>query len=88
MHLTCGPSSVLKIEAADFGESSGSICREGEPPSQLCKLMDKTDTVKTRCNDKTDCSIVAMRSIFGDPCQGMNIQSSSVYLNVIYACGK
>jgi len=30
-----------------------------------------------------------LRSIFGDPCLGLNKQTdTSIYLNVIYACGK
>lgn len=89
MHLVCGQSTVLDIQAADFGESTALICGKNEASNQLCQLMDKTETVKTRCDNKLQCLIVAMRSIFGDPCQGINKQTpTEIYLNVMYACGK
>lgn len=89
MRLVCGQSTVLDIQAADFGESTALICGKSEASNQLCQLMDKTETVKTRCDNKLLCSIVAMRSIFGDPCQGINKQTpTEIYLNVMYACGK
>ncbi|PFX29144.1 Latrophilin Cirl [Stylophora pistillata] len=93
MHLTCRPSSeVLQIAGADFGESSLSICIKGEVSSPRCKLLEVTDILKTRCDNKEICSIAAMNNNFGNPCEGMNVsakqRSSSVYLNVMYACVK
>ncbi|KAL9969674.1 hypothetical protein ACROYT_G021914 [Oculina patagonica] len=87
MHLVCKPSTVLEIQAADFGGSAAIICGNSEESYQLCKLMDKTDTVKSRCDGKPQCYISALRSIFGNPCLGLNKQArTSIYLNVIYAC--
>ncbi len=89
MHLVCKPSTVLEIQAADFGGSAAIICGNSEESYQLCKLMDKTDTVKSRCDGKPQCYISALRSIFGNPCLGLNkLARTSIYLNVIYACGK
>ena len=89
MHLACSPPAVLEIQAADFGGSAAIICGNGEESYQLCKLMDKTETVKTRCDGKSQCYISALRAIFGDPCLGLSKQAhTSIYLNVIYACGK
>lgn len=89
MHLVCGSSTVLEIQAADFGESAALICGKSEESNQLCRLLEKTGIVKTRCDDKPQCYISALRSIFGDPCLGLNKETeTSIYLNVMYACGK
>lgn len=89
MHLVCSPATVLEIHAADFGGSKAVICGNSEDSYQSCQLMDKTDTVKTRCDGKRQCYITALRAIFGDPCEGLDTQAhTSIYLNVIYACGK
>lgn len=90
MHLNCS-SKVLRIEAADFGESSASICTKGEVSSQRCNLLEVTNIVKTACDNKKNCWITALDNIFGDPCKGVNVskqRSSSAYLNVLFACVK
>lgn len=90
MHLNCSPK-VLRIEGADFGESSASICTKGEVSSQRCDLLEVTNILKTACDNKKNCSITALEKIFGDPCKGVNVskqRSSSAYLNVLFACGK
>lgn len=90
MHLNCSPK-VLRIEGADFGESSASICTKGEVSSQRCNLVEVTNILKTACDNKKNCWITALDHIFGDPCKGVNVskqRSSSVYLNVMFACGK
>lgn len=89
MHLVCSRSTVLEIQAADFGESAALICGKNEESNQLCRLSEKTGIVKTRCDGKPQCYISALRSIFGDPCLGFDKQTdTSIYLNVMYACGK
>ncbi|CAH3035520.1 unnamed protein product [Pocillopora meandrina] len=90
MHLNCSPK-VLRIEGADFGESSASICTKGEVSSQRCNLLEVTNILKTACDNKKNCSITALEKIFGDPCKGVNVskqRSSSAYLNVLFACVK
>lgn len=90
MHLNCSPK-VLRIEGADFGESSESICTKGEVSSQRCKLLEVTNILKPACDNKKNCWITALDNIFGDPCEGVNVskqRSSSAYLNVLFACGK
>ncbi|XP_068699106.1 rhamnose-binding lectin-like [Montipora foliosa] len=79
MKLSCEKSKVLEIHAADYGWREKSICSKGQQ-SDTCKLVDKTDTVKARCDKKPRCSITALNSIFGDPCPALN------YLNVMYVC--
>jgi len=89
MHLVCSRSTVLEIQAADFGESAALICGKNEESNQLCRLSEKTGIVKTRCDGKPQCYISALRSIFGDPCLGLDKQTdTSIYLNVMYACVK
>lgn len=83
MHLSCTSPKVLEIHGADYGGSAVSICGEGKASNVSCKVIDRTGKIKFVCDHKSSCYLVAMTRIFGDPCQ-----SSSKYLNVMYACGK
>jgi len=83
MHLQCGPSNVLEIHGADYGGDAAFICGNGQGSDQACSLVDKTQTVKLRCDNKPICTIVALSSIFGEICPGL-----IKYLNVMYACGR
>jgi len=83
MHLQCGPPNILEIHGADYGGDAAFICGNGQGSDEACALIDKTQTVKSRCDNKQMCTIVALSSIFGDPCPGLN-----KYLNVMYACGR
>lgn len=84
MHLSCKSPTVLEIYGADYGGSAASVCGgEGEGSNVSCKIIDRTEKIKSACDNKSSCSLLAMTHIFGDPCP-----SSSKYLNVMYACGK
>ena len=82
MHLHCKSPNVLEIHAADYG-GAADTCENGQELHHACSVVDRTQIVKSRCDNKPLCSIVALDFIFGDPCPGLNN-----YLNVIYACGK
>ena len=83
MHLSCTSPKVLEIHGADYGGSAVSVCGEGKASNVSCKVIDRTSKIKSVCDKKSSCSLVAMTRIFGDPCP-----SPSKYLNVMYACGK
>lgn len=82
MHLDCKSPDVLEIHRAEYG-AAADICQNGPELNQSCTVVDRTQTVKSRCDNQPLCSIVAWSCIFGDPCPGLH-----KYLNVIYACGK
>ena len=83
MKLSCKNSEVLNIKGADFGREEDSVCKRDHPSDETCSVVDKTNTLKMRCDGKSKCSITVLPSIFGDPCPGLNS-----YLNVMYVCGK
>ena len=83
MRLRCDQPNILEIHGADYGGAAAFICGNGEGSDEPCALVDKTQIVKSRCDNKPTCTITALGSIFGDPCPGLN-----KYLNVMYACGK
>ena len=82
MHLHCNSPDVLEIHGADYGVAAD-ICQNGQKLHQPCTVADRTQRVKSWCDNQPECSIEASSSIFGDPCPGLH-----KYLNVIYACGK
>lgn len=81
--LKCERPKVLEIGAADYGRGEDSICKKDRKSDEACKLVDKTDTVKSLCNNRRRCKMKVSSSIFGDPCAGLN-----PYLNIMYVCGK
>ncbi|XP_068754841.1 uncharacterized protein [Montipora capricornis] len=81
--LRCDKFKVLKIHGADYGRGEDSVCRKDQRSNYTCTLVDKTHSVKSRCDNKRKCTIKALSSIFGDPCPGFN-----KYLNIIYVCVK
>ena len=85
MKLRCKNSEVLNIKGADFGREEDSICKSSRDhqSDETCSLVDKTNTVKTRCDGQPVCFILASTDIFGNPCPGLKN-----YLNVMYVCGK
>lgn len=85
MKLRCKNSEVLNIKGADFGREEDSICKSSRDhqSNETCNLLDKTNTVKTRCDGQPECFILASIHIFGNPCPGLKN-----YLNVMYVCVK
>lgn len=81
--LKCERPKVLEIRAADYGRGEDSICKKDRKSDEACKLVDKTEAVKSLCNNRRRCIMKVSTSIFGDPCAGLN-----TYLNVMYVCGK
>ena len=81
--LKCERPKVLEIGAADYGRGEDSICKKDRKSDEACKLVDKTEAVKSLCNNRRRCKMKVSSSIFGDPCAGLN-----PYLNIMYVCGK
>ncbi|XP_015774261.1 PREDICTED: L-rhamnose-binding lectin CSL3-like [Acropora digitifera] len=79
--LKCERAKVLEIGAADYGRGEDSICKKDRKSDEACKLVDKTDTVKSLCNNRRRCKMKVSSSIFGDLCAGLN-----PYLNIMYVC--
>ncbi|KAK2557391.1 Adhesion G protein-coupled receptor L2 [Acropora cervicornis] len=79
--LKCERPKVLEIGAADYGREEDSICKKDRKSDEACKLVDKTEAVKSLCNNRRRCKMKVSSSIFGDPCAGLN-----PYLNIMYVC--
>lgn len=83
MHLSCESSNVLEIQRALYGGATESICREDKESVRTCAEFDRTEALKLRCDNQTQCHILALTRTFGDPCPALR-----KFLNVVYACGK
>uniref|UniRef100_A0A3B3WNN8 SUEL-type lectin domain-containing protein n=1 Tax=Poecilia mexicana TaxID=48701 RepID=A0A3B3WNN8_9TELE len=80
-HIHCG---VIFMISATYGRSDRMTCSDGIPDDQTkntdCAM--NVESVKlTLCNGKSECSVLASSSVFGDPCVG-----TYKYLEVLYFC--
>lgn len=71
------------IESANYGRTDDKIC--DSDPAQMenirCYLPDAYKIMSQRCNNRTQCAVVAGPDVFPDPCPG-----TYKYLEVQYEC--
>ncbi|KAM3872152.1 L-rhamnose-binding lectin SML-like [Diretmus argenteus] len=87
LHLTLSTtlcSGVILVKKALYGRTDSETCSEGRPAGQLanteCSLAAAVDVLKTRCDGKTVCELIA--NVFtSDPCVG-----TAKYLDTTYTC--
>jgi len=79
--ISCEYPKKIAIIDAFYGRFSDKVCMDGDYKSNLrCKAKDAYGKIKS-CTHKTSCVLMAMSSIFGDPCTNV-----SKYLRVVYDC--
>ncbi|XP_067096491.1 L-rhamnose-binding lectin CSL3-like isoform X1 [Osmerus mordax] len=82
--LNCG-SSKIKVLRANYGRTDRRVCACGRPYCQTvktnCVNRRTLPVVKSRCDGRTSCSLVASNTWFSDPCYG-----TYKYLDVTYTC--
>ncbi|XP_046889616.1 L-rhamnose-binding lectin CSL3-like [Hypomesus transpacificus] len=82
--LSCG-SSPIKVLHANYGRTDRRVCSSRCPYCQIvktnCVNRRTLPVVKSRCDGRTSCSLVASCSLFSDPCHG-----TYKYLDVTYIC--
>uniref|UniRef100_A0A667XUZ7 Adhesion G protein-coupled receptor L1 n=1 Tax=Myripristis murdjan TaxID=586833 RepID=A0A667XUZ7_9TELE len=72
IELRCPGSDVIMIETANYGRTDDKIC--DADPFQMenvqCYLPDAFKIMSQRCNNRTQCVVVAGSDVFPDPCPG------------------
>ncbi|XP_048104925.1 adhesion G protein-coupled receptor L1-like [Alosa alosa] len=83
IELRCPGSDVIMIEQANYGRTDDKIC--DADPFQMenvqCYLPDAFKIMSQRCNNRTQCVVVAGADVFPDPCPG-----TYKYLEIQYEC--
>ncbi|XP_078733101.1 adhesion G protein-coupled receptor L2-like isoform X6 [Lampetra fluviatilis] len=81
--LRCPGSDVIMIESANYGRTDDHIC-DADPAKMEnvhCYLPDTFKIMTQRCNNRTQCIVVAGSDVFQDPCPGIY-----KFLEVHYEC--
>ncbi|KAM9425098.1 LOW QUALITY PROTEIN: adhesion G protein-coupled receptor L3 [Pholidichthys leucotaenia] len=83
IELRCPGTDGHQIESAKLGRTDDKIC--DADPAQMentrCYLPDAYKVMSQRCNNRTQCAVVAGPDVFPDPCPG-----TYKYLEVQYEC--
>ncbi|XP_030330377.1 adhesion G protein-coupled receptor L1-like, partial [Strigops habroptila] len=83
LELRCPGSDVVLVDSANYGRTDDKIC--DADPFQMenvqCYLREATHIMALRCNNRTQCVVVAGSDAFPDPCPG-----TYKYLEVQYDC--
>ncbi|XP_054906926.1 adhesion G protein-coupled receptor L3 isoform X4 [Poeciliopsis prolifica] len=83
IELRCPGTDVIMIESANYGRTDDKIC--DADPAQMentrCYLPDAYKIMSQRCNNRTQCAVIAGPDVFPDPCPG-----TYKYLEVQYEC--
>ncbi|XP_044135050.1 adhesion G protein-coupled receptor L1 isoform X7 [Bufo gargarizans] len=83
IELRCPGSDVIMVENANYGRTDDKIC--DADPFQMenvqCYLPDAFKIMSQRCNNRTQCVVIADSEAFPDPCPG-----TYKYLEVQYDC--
>lgn len=80
MNLTC-PTGKINIEYANCGRTDGNVCSKTTISKTDCREKKSEEIVKSKCDEKTNCSINASNIVFKDPSEG-----TPKYLEVKYTC--
>ncbi|XP_048383028.1 adhesion G protein-coupled receptor L3 isoform X5 [Stegostoma tigrinum] len=83
IELRCPGTDVIMIESANYGRTDDRICDADQAQMEniRCFLPDAYKIMSQRCNNRTQCSVVAGPDVFPDPCPG-----TYKYLEVQYEC--
>uniref|UniRef100_A0A8C7TTY7 SUEL-type lectin domain-containing protein n=1 Tax=Oncorhynchus mykiss TaxID=8022 RepID=A0A8C7TTY7_ONCMY len=72
IELRCPGTDVIMIDSANYGRTDDKIC--DSDPAQMentrCYLPDAYKIMSLRCNNRTQCVVVAGPDVFPDPCPG------------------
>ncbi|KAJ8042979.1 Adhesion G protein-coupled receptor L2 [Holothuria leucospilota] len=82
LNITCEEGEI-RIHFALYGRYNSKDCRDEQYQNYetRCASDISLEEVKERCENKSNCSVPAENSVFGDPCYGVY-----KYLEVKYSC--
>ncbi|XP_045546703.1 adhesion G protein-coupled receptor L1 isoform X4 [Salmo salar] len=83
IELRCPGSDVIMIETANYGRTDDKICDadQFQMENTQCYLPDALKIMAQRCNNRTQCVVIAGVDVFPDPCPG-----TYKYLEIQYEC--
>ncbi|XP_050167732.1 adhesion G protein-coupled receptor L1-like, partial [Myiozetetes cayanensis] len=83
LELRCPGSDVVLVADANYGRTDDKICDAdpGQMANVQCYLPQAHPIMAQRCNNRTQCVVVAGSDAFPDPCPG-----TYKYLEVQYDC--
>ncbi|XP_032868172.1 adhesion G protein-coupled receptor L1 isoform X1 [Amblyraja radiata] len=83
IELRCPGSDVIMIESANYGRTDNKICDADlfQMENVECFLPETFKIMSQRCNNRTQCVVVAGSDVFPDPCPG-----TYKYLEIQYEC--
>uniref|UniRef100_A0A674GJA9 SUEL-type lectin domain-containing protein n=1 Tax=Taeniopygia guttata TaxID=59729 RepID=A0A674GJA9_TAEGU len=83
LELRCPGSDVVLVADANYGRTDDKICDAdpGQMANVQCYLPQAQPIMAQRCNNRTQCVVVAGSDAFPDPCPG-----TYKYLEVQYDC--
>ncbi|EDL89863.1 latrophilin 3, isoform CRA_h [Rattus norvegicus] len=92
IELRCPGTDVIMIESANYGRTDDKIC--DSDPAQMenirCYLPDAYKIMSQRCNNRTQCAVVAGPDVFPDPCPGtykyLEVQYECVPYSIVFLC--
>lgn len=70
MEINCGDCKVIKIQSNFYGRNTTSICGGYTVPSSGCSASNAYYKAAAACDGRSQCTIQASNSVFGDPCLG------------------
>ena len=79
--LSCPYGRKINVLEASYGRRDRHTCPHPSIQTTNCHAANSISTVKSKCNNKSSCSLYASNSVFGDPCWG-----TYKYLRVKYHC--
>ena len=79
--LSCPCGRKINVLEASYGRRDRHTCPHPRIQTTNCHAANSISTVKSKCNNKSSCSLFASNSVFGDPRWG-----TYKYLRVKYHC--
>ena len=79
--LSCPCGGKINVLEASYGRHDRHTCWHPSIHTTNCHAANSVSIVKSKCNNKSSCSLFASNSVFGDPCWG-----TYKYLRIKYHC--
>ncbi|KAI8500835.1 hypothetical protein Bbelb_216530 [Branchiostoma belcheri] len=81
MKISCDPGQRIDVVSALYGRMLHTVCPGGNVRTLYCQNPASLGRVRSLCQGKSVCSVLASSSVFGDPCK-----ETFKYLEVSYIC--
>ncbi|XP_068738040.1 uncharacterized protein, partial [Montipora capricornis] len=80
-NISCEGGATISVLKATYGRDDNETCPNKYVFTTNCSAESSLSVVQGICNDQASCNLIAINSVFGDPCFG-----TFKYLRVTYEC--